>query len=818
MNTSYPKEIAQEAVHITFTILLNCCLRELDNSSLYEGTPKYDPVLKSYMSKANHKLHLKLDFPVDQVEVYAPIRYQSETLRHLYDFPVMERDLVSETIKEIDPNRLLDLITTHVKQQYPNADSENVKKRMQLSTEKITQFLQHFETTGQQFNKAKMTFIEAEQLFPAGHLLHPLTKGREGFTEPEVLKYAPETGGYFQLYYFLVHPDLVNEKTIENVLPSDFAKAELSEAIKGNKKVSDFLEKYPEWKVLPIHPWEAAHFKKQAIYDTLEKEGLLIDLGEWGKEYTATSSVRTVYNNESDYMYKFSLHVKITGAERVNHYHELYRGYQVSRLMQTAWGDTVKKDYPKIEFICDPGFISVSYDGNVLSSFSTSVRHNPFKTTTNGDDNNVCLLASLCQDSVLGNPSRIENVIQNASKQTGLSVKETSTVWFKQYIDILLDGVIKMFNKQGMFCEWHQQNTLVQLNDSYLPEKVFFRDNQSFLFRKSFEEQLNDIVPGLSENGKMFIPDDRLFNLLLHYFWVGNILGLVNAFGVNGLADEKVLLNILYEALEALQEEDESGLVKFILESRYWRVKGNLLTALNDIDCGGNPAGVTHINFPNVLHKRFFSEQLIHPKGKEIVYNRYFPKEDVTITLRPVDLENDLEMLHEWFHRDHAKAAWKMDWPLRELEAYYRTLLPGDGLYSYIGMANGEPTFNIEVYWPTRDILGDYYDVLPTDYGTHQFIAPVDPKKKYVSPSTQCMIDYVFAQSEVGKMVGEGAVDSRASMMNKAFHGFKIEKVIEMPHKTANLNFCYREWYWAKFPQNKDIEINPEAEHNLINQ
>lgn len=817
MNTSYPKEIAQEAVHITFTILLNCCLRELDNSSLYEGTPKYDPVLKSYMSKANHKLHLKLDFPVDQVEVYAPIRYQSETFRHLYDFPVMERDLVSETIKEIDANRLLELITTHVKQQYPNADSENVKKRMQLSTEKITQFLQHFETTGQQFNKAKMTFIEAEQLFPAGHLLHPLTKGREGFTEPEVLKYVPETGGYFQLYYFLVHPDLVNEKTIENVLPSDFAKAELSEAIKGDKKVNDFLEKYQEWKVLPVHPWEAAHLKKQAIFDTLVKEGLLIDLGEWGKKYTATSSVRTVYNNESDYMYKFSLHVKITGAERVNHYHELYRGYQVSRLMQTAWGDNVKKDYPEIEFICDPGFISVSYDGNVVSSFSTSVRHNPFKIATNGDDN-VCLLASLCQDSVLGNPSRIENVILNASKQTGLSIKETSTVWFKQYIDILLDGVIKMFNKQGMFCEWHQQNTLVQLNDSYLPEKLFFRDNQSFLFRKSFEEQLNDIVPGLSENGKMFIPDDRLFNLLLHYFWTGNILGLVNAFGVNELADEKVLLNILYEALESLQEEDESGLVAFILESRYWKVKGNLLTALNDIDCGGNPAGVTHINFPNVLHKRFFSEQLIHPKGKEIVYNRYFPKEDVTITLRPVDLENDLEMLHEWFHRDHAKAAWKMDWSLRELETYYRTLLPSDGLYSYIGMANGEPTFNIEVYWPTRDILGDYYDVLPTDYGTHQFIAPVDPKKKYVSPSTQCMIDYVFAQSQVGKMVGEGAVDSRASMMNKAFHGFKIEKVIEMPHKTANLNFCYREWYWAKFPQNKDIVINPEPEHNLINQ
>ncbi len=104
-------------------------------------------------------------------------------------------------------------------------------------------------------------------------------------------------------------------------------------------------------------------------------------------------------------------------------------------------------------------------------------------------------------------------------------------------------------------------------------------------------------------------------------------------------------------------------------------------------------------------------------------------------------------------------------------------------------------------------MVGDYYDVLPTDYGTHQFIAPVDPKKKYVSPSTQSMVDYVFAQPEVGKMVGEGSVDSLASMMNKAHVGFKVEKVIEMPHKKANLNFCYREWYWEKFPQNKNVKI-----------
>jgi hypothetical protein len=73
------------------------------------------------------------------------------------------------------------------------------------------------------------------------------------------------------------------------------------------------------------------------------------------------------------------------------------------------------------------------------------------------------------------------------------------------------------------------------------------------------------------------------------------------------------------------------------------------------------------------------------------------------------------------------------------------------------------------------------------------------------------MMDFVFAEAKVSKMVGEGSVDSLASMMNKAQVGFKIQKVIEMPHKKANLNFCYREWYWEKFPAAKNFQNIPLA-------
>jgi len=286
-----------------------------------------------------------------------------------------------------------------------------------------------------------------------------------------------------------------------------------------------------------------------------------------------------------------------------------------------------------------------------------------------------------------------------------------------------------------------------------------------------------------------------------------HLLPVVGALGREGLAEETTLLRQAYTALEATGAAHMPGPVQELLHSNRLRIPGRLLPPR-----AGSPV---YRACPNPLHLRWFSRALINPEGKEAVYRRYFPKEGVEVSIRPFDMDRDLEMVHEWFHREHARKIWKMDWPLRELEAYYRTMLPGRAAHSYIGRVNGTPTFNFEVYWVVRDMLCDYYPALPTDYGTHQFIAPVDPKQKFASPSTRSMLDFVFAQPQVGKMVGEGSVESLAAMMNKAHVGFRVEKVIALPHKKANLNFCYREWYWARFPESREIHDQLVAAQNL---
>ncbi|MCV9933582.1 GNAT family N-acetyltransferase [Flavobacterium sp. LS1R47] len=807
MTTNDLTKFRQTAEQVNFKSLLNCYCREFSNWNRYKGIPKYDLALADYMQIIKHDSFLRFDFTAIGVEIFAPLEYFSESGVHSFYFPIVARNCKTDEIQEINPLQFTELVAAFAKTDYPDIDSVPTKKRMENSIENLALYLADFETNKRIVNKPEQTFIEAEQSLILGHSVHPLPKSREGFTTKELEKYSPETGGQFQLHFFLIHPDNVIEKSAEEYLMTDYLKKEILAS--ADNKAKGLLSLYPDWKVVPTHPWEADYLLKQLEVKEMQTKGILFSLGQFGDLYTATSSVRTVYNADSEWMYKFSLHVKITNSYRVNYLHELNRGYDASELVKTDWGKGIKKDYPEIELICDPAFIAVTYQDKVIDGFSTSVRQNPFHGAA--AKKNISMVASLCQDGVLGQSPRMLNLITEAAKRQNKEVSDVALSWFKQYLKITIRPLVGIFNKYGFGSEYHQQNMLVEFDENLFPAKLYFRDNQGYFFRQGKVEELQQIIPDFGKDSRSFIAESRIIDFWGYYLLVNHLFGVINALGKSKLADEQVLLGLLYESLKAEEEADTTGLVAHLINSVKLVVKGNLLTSLNNMDEASAPRTNPAIykSYPNPLNKFFYSQELINPQGTEAVFNRYFEKENVTITLRPVDIDKDLEMLHEWFHRDHALAIWKMNWPIKQLESYYRTLLPSDVAHSYIGEANGVPTFNIEVYWANRDIVGNYYDVLPSDYGTHQFIAPTDPKLKFGSPATQSMMDFVFGEAKVGKMVGEGSVDSLASMMNKAHVGFKIQKVIEMPDKKANLNFCYREWYWAKFPAAKDFKNSP---------
>lgn len=809
MNTYSLTKLQQISGEINFNSLLNSYCREFKNWSPYLGVPKYDQALADYLKGSAYELHARFDFSGQGLEVFAALKYYAESGRHLFDFPVVQRDLETDEIKPIDALRFMEIAMLFAGAEFPGIETALVKDRLLNSIENLNVYLDHFNRTGRQVNAVRMNFIETEQSLALGHNAHPLPKGRLGFkNEEELLTYSPETAGKFQLAYFLIAADHVTEQNADGTDLTEVFKAELSSYVAQNEDLLALLQLNALFKVVPMHPWEAEHLLSLPEVKEMKEEETLYTLGKWGPLYTPTSSLRTVYNQDSDWMFKFSLHVKITNSERVNLLRELHRGYDVSRLLKTDLGTSLKKDFPEIEFITDPAFITVSHKGKLIDGFNISIRHNVFK----GDaaEKNVTLLAALCQDGLLGQKPRIVNVLEEAARCKHKPVEQVAIHWFKQYLHICVGPIIGILNRYGMAFEFHQQNVLVELDSNSFPAKLYFRDNQGFFFREGKAEELLQYLPGLADESGSIVPESYISPKYTYYLLINNIMGMVNALGCNGLADERALIDLVYLEFKQFEDTDTTGFVHYVINSRSWEMKGNLLTNLNNIDEASAPieSPAIYRDYPNPLNKYFFCDQLIKPATNEILYSRYFAKEDITITLRSFDVERDLEMVHDWFNQEHAKPIWKMDGPIKELETFYRTLVPGDHSHSFIGEINGEPTFTLEPYWPMRDTVGAYYDALATDYGSHLLIAPTDKNKKFSFPTGQVLLDWVFADPVVGKCIGEAAVESRAMHMFGTRLGFRYQHVIHMPHKDATLTFCYREWYWEKFPESKDADIS----------
>jgi siderophore synthetase component/RimJ/RimL family protein N-acetyltransferase len=801
-NTLDSTKLQQISEETNFNALLNSYCREFNNWSRYVGLPRYDKPLADYLATTNDRLHIRFDFTTIGFEVYAPLKFYADSGRHVFNFPIVARDVNTDAIKPVSIYRFMELAIQFSAEEFPDVDASVVKQRLTNSVENLESFLSFFTQNGKPTNFAKMSFIEAEQSLFLGHNAHPLPKGRAGFnSREELFRFSPETQGRFQLAYFLISTENIMEKNAEGFDMTDLFRIELLDS--GNAEIITLLDQHPNHKVVPMHPWEADYLLTLSAVKAMEDESLLFYLGHFGEYYTPTSSVRTVYNASSDWMLKFSLHVKITNSERVNLVRELHRGYDVSKLLKTAYGKEAKAEYPEIEFITDPAFITVNYKGETIDGFNISIRHNPFKG--DGAEKNVTLLAALCQDGLLGQKPRIVNVIEEASISKNKTVAYTAVNWFKQYLHLCVAPIVGLYNNFGMAFEFHQQNVMVELDKDYYPAKFYFRDNQGYFFSDAKADELKAVYPGIAAESGSIVPNEYIIPKLTYYLLINNILGVVNAIASNNLADEKTLIDLVYLEFKQFENSDTTGLVDYIINRRSWEVKGNLLTNLCNIDEASAPIDNPAIyrEFPNPLSKYFFSENLIKPQSKEVLYSRFFPKENVTINIRPFNIDRDLEMVHDWFNQEHAKPIWKMDGPIKGLELFYRTLLPGDSSHSFIGEINGEPTFTIEPYWPMRDGVGACYEALTTDYGAHLLIAPTDKDKKFSFETGQALMDFIFEQPEVGKCIGEAAVESRAMHIFVTRLGFKLEKVIQMPYKMANLTFCYRDWYWEKFPEAK---------------
>lgn len=163
--------------------------------------------------------------------------------------------------------------------------------------------------------------------------------------------------------------------------------------------------------------------------------------------------------------------------------------------------------------------------------------------------------------------------------------------------------------------------------------------------------------------------------------------------------------------------------------------------------------------------------------------------------LRPIDMENDIKLIHNWVNRDYA-VYWEMNgFSEEEVKNTYYNIL--EKTQVYMGIFNGEIAFLLECYDPQNDIVGKYYQSQKGDKGMHILVAPSEkPIPNFTWSIFTVILDFIFSDAKSQRIVVEpDARNHKIHLLNKRA-GFVFQHVLELPHKKAHLEFCTREDYY----------------------
>lgn len=510
-------------------------------------------------------------------EILVPLSYVSLVGRHrLATLPqIFIQGVIQNWSSIAIVSFLLDELVQDAKS---TLDSASLIERWIQSREALAHFLTLREDDFDALVKAEQDFLETEQALLLGHSMHPAPKSRSGFVLDDLENFSPEAKANIQLHYCLIAPEFIVEGSALDVSISTQFKQQLTWCL--DDTALDLLMRYPHFKVLPLHPWQARYLQTQNWYKKLKKMHQLIELGENAWSFSPTTSVRTLASFSAPWQLKPSLSVMITNSIRVNLEKECYRGEMTYRLWHSQLGQDILSQCPSLRAVNDPAWIAVSIDGKILNETICIFRDQPFK-----QKQQITCIASLCQDHPDQHSNRFNALFARiAELESSSDLKKIALDWFNQFLAISLKPLMYLYHHYGMAFESHQQNVLLELEDS-MPKYLWLRDNQGFYYIQERATEVLAQFPDLQHKAEAVGTQAFVDERFSYYFFANTLFGLINAIGSTGYVSERELLDQLQHSLLHLFEQyPNSSLLHGLLHKPTIAYKANLLTRLHELD------------------------------------------------------------------------------------------------------------------------------------------------------------------------------------------------------------------------------------------
>jgi len=165
--------------------------------------------------------------------------------------------------------------------------------------------------------------------------------------------------------------------------------------------------------------------------------------------------------------------------------------------------------------------------------------------------------------------------------------------------------------------------------------------------------------------------------------------------------------------------------------------------------------------------------------------------------LRPVKYPGDMPLLYKWMHAEHVVDQWQLHLPMPQLKTHFEKMLADDHQRLYLILCDDKPIGYTEIYETARDRLSQYYKAKETDMGWHILLGdPAVVGKGYLKPTGMMISKFIFEHTEAKKIVVEP--DSKVEVYQWIADSFayRVQRLIEMPEKTASLYFCNRDEFF----------------------
>jgi RimJ/RimL family protein N-acetyltransferase len=164
-------------------------------------------------------------------------------------------------------------------------------------------------------------------------------------------------------------------------------------------------------------------------------------------------------------------------------------------------------------------------------------------------------------------------------------------------------------------------------------------------------------------------------------------------------------------------------------------------------------------------------------------------------SLRPLDIDHDLDLVHSWMNDPEVARYWRKPWPRDRIASYLREQHRSPHLDPYLGVLGGVPMSYWEIYRADLDPLAEFYAARKHDAGVHMLLGPAECRGRGLAVDLFRAVStwQLEADPRAARVVAEPDIENKRVIRALERAGFRRVTDLDLPNKRAALMIRDRE-------------------------